>query len=413
MILTAEEYRRGFVKWQIDAPSTIQTANAVESWSYPLADPTGTLVETNRALGNQIRINCGDVSALSRPFWVRWEWADSDDIHFAHWDDQNDVIENVGVPSFGRFHRLVMATPYLDWDKDSIIRIGDAVLRMRTTGFTEVASSQYEEHHQNKSTFVVELGTERIAGKSIEIIVPATSPEQDPMDGAFAAAGLLALVLGDGAAGQIVTSQGLQCEPDTVGTHVAQELLDVLPLSPPGVLRAPRKIKNEVLPAIEQGLMALFDPIPRDASMLIALRWFEHGIRVRGSADTLLAHYIGIEVIATAFAKERKLQSPLIKIASDVKSRRLLEPLLDSYEQSLVDRLENRVIYPQLSILDRVNFLLNELGIDDDAFAVFTRLYNVRNPMTHGSSVFVTPEDAQDAQKLLATILKRRLAIVE
>jgi hypothetical protein len=111
--------------------STATAPNQSPEWSEPLTDPEGSKVHSPP--GRYVKLSCGvdDLSATQRPFLVRWEREFNDAAATAVWDSSLNQPGRklMHVPNYGKFHRLVVGTPYLAWAEDAVIRVGDVAIR--------------------------------------------------------------------------------------------------------------------------------------------------------------------------------------------------------------------------------------------------------------------------------------------
>ena len=397
MKLTVDEYFRGLVSWQIDSPATVQTAAGDGPWSRPLLNQAGSIAESRPLPERRIQLNPTDHSALTRPFLVRWEIIENDELVTRVWDNEHGSSTLMGVPNFGRFHRLVVEPRFLSWNDDAAFRVGDVVIRLTSRVRGEAPAPVDEIHEGNRSSFVVDVRTIELNGRYIEIIAPET--QQSARDEAYTVLGLLALVLGEVAVGDVVFSEDIeQTDEGTMyGVVVARNL------------RMPRPVMAADEEALDRGLSLVATRGDGRKALAVGLRWYEHGIRSDSPMDRVLAFYVGLEALLGALAEARSLQSPLAEIAQDERIPELVAPLAEIHGQAAVDRLVARLRFAGPSILDMAEFYARERSLGDEFVANFRRVKGVRDPVMHGSTATVEKESADSAQDALASALRAEL----
>ena len=278
-----------------------------------------------------------------------------------------------------------------------MFRAGDVVVRLASRVRGEASSPVGESHEGDRSSFVVEVRTIELNGKYIEIIAPET--QQSARDEAYTILGLLALVLGEVAVGDVVFSEDIEHtdEGTMYGVVVARNL------------QMPRPVMAADEEAFDRSLSLIANLRNGGKALAVGLRWYEHGVRADSTVDKLLAFYVGLEALLGALAETRGLRSPLADIVQDERIPELFASLAEPHGQAVVDRLVARLRFVGPSILDMVEFYAREHNLGDGFVARFRYAKRARDPLMHGSTATVEKESADAAQDALARALRAEL----
>jgi len=411
MKLTVEEYRRGLLSWNPDSRAAWYTSTTADpddprQWSGPLTDPLGSKVESPDNSFRQLRFELTDPSSPEKPHPVRWERLnDNGIVQTELWVGPTSHRSNVflgHVPNYGTFHRLVVAaTPYLAWDEDAIVRVGDVVVRLVRGKIAAEHAPPVEqmEIEEGSVSFISGwIGTVELDGRFIEIVAPGASPSAAQFR-AFAVLGLLALCMGDHAVGEVVSSEGYEAKPGELQAGLLR-----MPVS----AKLPRTVEEADLDIVDQGLGGLLGDDRMSRACTIALHWYERGIRASTPLDQLISYFVGIEALINAFAKEH---GPIPEVESRKKryAPALKKLLKGKVDEATYGRLHQAL--GQASAHDRFAFYVARRGLPGGSVAQFDALVRLRNEAFHGDAVDVDDQHPVDAKKLVVQMLKRELGI--
>ncbi len=404
MRMSAEQYRRGFVRWSTAGPSTLSTATgpddaSVLPYSAPLTEPSGSIVESPPGAHRDVRLNPDGPAALGKRWRVVWDRLFDDDIDALVVDPANSVAQVVsGIPDIGRFRRIVVAVPYLGWLEDMVFREDDLLVRLVKQGPplppTPFPTPSVGPPPNQWGDFQVD--------RFVEIVAP------DRGDRALSVLGLLALAVGDAAVGDIVVSDTREFDPGSGGTAYAVDLLGRGSWFPSAVgltLRLPVLLSNERLDAFDRSMSVLTMRGQVPDKLALALRWYERGLPSFSPVERLLANFVEIEALATSISDASRFQSPLADLLGDGRIVTLLEPMVERHGRDNVDRLLKRLVDKRPSMLDRFDFVAGEIGLSADSGERFRSVKSARDSVMHGSGKRVDDEVATAANVLLDEVL--------
>lgn len=413
MLLSQDQYRRGLLKWEIDSPAVVLTSTTSlpdarsRTWAAPASKPEGSLVSSPSRQFGRIRIQAQDASSLRRPWEVRWEKIFQGRIVTWVWThlspDLPMLLEQ--VPNFGSFHRLVVETPFLEVGEETTFRLGDLVVRFIVGEVVGEKVDKSQTVRYEPERIVLEsgwIGTERKQGRFIEIVAPGKTADEAE-EHTFCILGALAAYLSDQVVGPVLFSERHH-NPRGVGGTLAFG----------GAGRNPWRAADEALSQIHSALDYFAGDTKRSslaASVALACRWYEHGVRAETNVDRLLSFFVGIEAIINGFAAEH---GPL-PIAQQRRRRfrarrRDLLAALDGDER-IFNRVFNYLI--DATKAERFAFFAEQRGWTAGDIEGFRRVGQIRDGLFHGSAASVSNEEARSAKILLARMLRRELGLPE
>ncbi|CAA9542445.1 MAG: hypothetical protein AVDCRST_MAG43-253 [uncultured Thermomicrobiales bacterium] len=417
MLLTPDEYRRGVVRWTPDTIRNVTTASRPTledtlSFSEPLSESRGSISTSPTAAHREIDFEVcppADPTVPCRISWDRWFNDDIDTMVFDVTGDKPHILD--GVVGMGPFRRIVVATPYLEWKDDLVIRVQDVVLRF----YHDV---QHREGEGNKAIFVDPREADESvqshppeAARYIEIIVP--EPDNLSYEPAFSALGLIALHVGDASVGSVVANEARVFNSDIGATErsiVVQGLGSTIPSSVSQTFRIPITIPHERFEQIDDDLTRILQNGQPATSLNLALRWYEQSLRSFSETDRLLSSVVGIEAVVTRVSALEGFRSPIADVIQDERIPALLEPLRSQYGPDKVNRLLARLIHVGPSVRDRFAHFCAIVGWNDAYQERFRAVSDARNKLVHGSTTTILRVDAVTASRLLADVLSAALA---
>ncbi|MDP9441821.1 MAG: hypothetical protein M3P34_06535 [Actinomycetota bacterium] len=283
-----------------------------------------------------------------------------------------------------------------------MLRVGDVVVRL-VTGTVVGEHAAPLEHVEVDATGRVSLSSDSSQavareGRFLEVVAPGVDPAGAELR-ASAVLGLLAVLFGDQAAGDVVFSDGYRAEP-------AQRQAGVLRV--PVTARVPVEIAAAGFEAADLALVRLFSSYRPSLSTLLALHWFERGVRARTPLDALICDFVGIETVVNAFARER---GGVPKVAA---RKKRFGPAVRKALKRVVDVETYQLLLRSLgteTLRDRFAFFVEQAGFGAELVERFDRLARLRNNAFHGGAANVEEGDAATAKGMLIMILKRELGV--
>lgn len=408
MLLTGPEYRRGIVKWVATNEATASVRTVVgghEIESARMSDSSGSIP-------NIEAINLGSMTLRvvvpGLPLGhchVVWDRC---------YEDRILTVANIygvanvmlsDLPWLGQYSRLILSTPYLDFGDGWVIRSGDVVVRFTNVVRFEGFERELEEHNGNSSTFVETFSEKRLEGSFIDIVAPVAGGSSDI---AFAIVGLMSLVLGDAAVGDLVHLGELE------GTHVGTQYKTTnpnyaIPSSPNQTMRMPIRPPQEWFEELDRLLVRFTSDTEVQQNVVLPLRWYERATRTGNGIDKFLATFVAMESLVGTLGKRLATESPIAELLRDDRVPELLKPLREIYEDAKVDRLIAKLQDRNLSLLDRFAVVATSLGLTDKQRETFLQANKARNPLVHGRAGKIDTDLPSKSLDLLAVMLKAAL----
>jgi hypothetical protein len=314
----------------------------------------------------------------------------------------NTNIALVHIPAYGIYHRLVVEVPpTLTWDDDTVLRVGDAIVRFVTGVISGARVPGFDHVEFEDGGFSVTSGRAGLVqaeGRFIEIVAPGNDEASAELN-ATAVLGLLALMFGPATIGPIRFS-----EPYAAAPGEPQKGQYRFPIT----YRLPTTAEPEALDAIDEILGGLLSDDRLMQAVRLALHWFERGSRFDLPVDQLTAYFIGIESILNTFAS---VHGPIagVEDRSRQLGRAFTRAVRGILDAALIDRLRNCGM--RASTRERFAFYVERRGLEPAWLDTFEVLADARNDVFQGQPMRASPEHASDARKLLIVMLKRELDI--
>lgn len=406
MLLTAEEYGRGLVKWTASMPSTVSIVADVEGESGRMSDSEGSVPDVDVTGGFRFTMLADDPT-LPIGYWgISWDRSVDGEIRAFLAGGPHGDLSLMGGPAPGRFERLILSVPYLLWGSGWAVRAADVIVRFTNSVSFEGFQTDSVEHGERESTFVQTFSTQRREGSFVEIIAPEVLGDHREI--AFAVASLLSLVFGDAAIGDVVTCEPFEVTP--AGTaFAARNPMYAVPSAPNLTMRMPIEPPRDWLENFDRLLSRFIEDAETLADTALPLRWYERAVRTGSSVDKFLAAFVGIEALIGTLGRRLPTEAPFAAILRDARVPDLLEPLRADYPEEHVNRLLERLQNRHRSLQDRFGIVATSLNISDEQRAVFGEANDARNALLHGRSGTIHETRAPEAVELLADMLKEAL----
>lgn len=412
--LTAAEYERGIVSWTPDALIEVRVQlpaaeDGSPSWSVALPDPAGSLVPAEFDPGRRIEISgAGNSDALpvviDKPFEVRWEYQEGGRVKAkilrgpdpkARGGVSSSRLND--IPRFGRFFRLAVYTPHLSWTEDTVFWTDNLLVRFTDTIVGHQMRRFHQQAQDGQDFLAFEHRSGGFTGRFIEIVAP--SSEGDPSDLALSVLGRIAAMLGFNAIGEIALAEEVEHLPSQDGTAT------IIPFVP----SVPSTIDAGAFADLDAGMARIHAPTSdTEKSLVVALRWYEKGMRASSPADKLLSFFVGIEAVITAHANE---YGPLPVQRERKERRKKLLPILKPHvDGETYQWFSNAAV--SVSLKDRLRVYVAHRGLGNGRVELFDRLGEARNKLVHGSSSSATSALAAEARLLLEEVIVAELKAV-
>lgn len=204
--------------------------------------------------------------------------------------------------------------------------------------------------------------------------------------------------MGDQAVGDIVFSEPYEASADGQTGK----------LRIPVKAQFPLRAEHTALQTVDQILPFLLNQDRAKRALVLALGWYEKGIRMSTPLDRLLSYLIGIETIVNAYASTHG------PIPQQTERENRFEPVLmqmsEELDKSSLDLLKQRLVEPTLA--ERFTFYVQRHGWNIALGQKFRRLRQLRNDAIHGNAVSIDPGDARRAEDILFRLLKAELGLI-
>lgn len=374
-------------------------------WSEPLTDPNGAISTSPPGRFTQMSVSSPS-DKENEPFPVYWERLCSEgNVVTGVVNDPSSTLTPVklaNIPAHGVYRRIVIEVPAtLLWDEDSVIRVGNVVIRTHSgTIVGEKQASLETVAFDAMGNHVLEtgfMGTEERTGRFIEVIADGLDHENAALRSS-AAIGLLGLVVGNSVTAEMVFSEPYQADPGEPQSGFFEI---------PNYAMQPGTVDEVGLTIVDHALEHFLSDSDVDRSLQVALHWFDRGLRARTLLDGLTCYFIGIESILNAFVTAN---GPIPELqnrrshATELKA--LLRGKLDRDTRSfLLDSLQ------RVSTRDRFSFYRSRRKLPDWWETTFANLARARNSAFHGAPASISDNVMDDAKSLLTTMLKAELGI--
>lgn len=406
MRLTKDQHRRGWLRWTTrrgevtTSTATVESEDELEVWSDENTNASGSVVASpNRQLGRlRVRLVSNVVEGL-RILWERWtDQGVATTVY--DYDLGPNPVQIQHVTNYGFAHRLVVSTPALAWEEDCTLRVGDMLIRF-FVGTVNVERAHAEDRGKvnpdGTFSFEYESGTFVVEGRLIEIIANDDSAQEAELR-AYGLLGLLALLLGENAVGEVESSEPY---------HVKSALEQFGATRALFAARMPRMASTKELETVDGVLPSLLQNDDVTRSMMLALRWYEKGVRSELAVDSLLAHLIGIEALVSAYSSA---YGPIPQaVARSEKWRGILDGLKGKVGKA--DRSDALTRFSEPTLPERLRFYVEQRKLNAALERDFKFARQARNDVVHGRPRAITFADADNAEKVLRAILRTELGV--
>lgn len=417
MILTAEEYARGFIDFDAALPEgcTVELRTRTSDqpaeegeWTGPYSDPKGAKVLSSAKPYIQLRVELRrgeDPTKTPILRKVRWERSGMTFI----WPNRSGFF--YGAPEqfilgrdYGVSYRLAFQPQRAGWPEPFVI-LGQRVrIRFWKGGIKghEISGFRYAEPI-SKGTFSVEgnLTEVEAAGDILEVLVtvPGNNDEQTRQAAKSqveAIVGLLALCFGEQILGKPVFADfyfsGIKGEQGDILVPV-KHLLEV------SVDRDVATLANEALTGLRESVIS--------APIGMALRWYAAGLDSESPVDAFISFFVGLEALSSSYfagIEPKPVRKEYVQLKEYFANA---QPAIDSkLEEIVLDRIADFPLTMKFDAYWKTQF--GRATRESRKFSEFNRL---RSTLLHGSVRSVTLPQVNAVRALLEKLLAKELGI--
>ena len=418
MILTAEEYARGFIDFDAVLPKDCgvsiwtMTADQPEDenqWTGPYSNPQGNKVFSPPKDFIQLRIclNRGE-DPTKTPVLQKVRWERNGKTHI--WPGPHGFNGPPGPLSLGRdygvSYRIVFKPKQVTWPQSYIIiqpnlrvRFSKESIRInKVTGFKHATPDS-----DGKISVEGSIEDIEVKGDFIELLVTVPGDYGDETKEVAkaeveSAIGLLALCFGEQIIGEPVSAEYYfgSATGEEGYTHVdVKHLVDI-------------SLGIDSAYLSEKPLSMLHSSLIR-ASVSMALRWYAAGLQNESLVDAYISYFVGLEALTSGYFASidpKPVRKEYVQLTDYFTKAK---PPIDSRLRGIVmDRISD---FP-LSI-KFLEYWKSRFYHDTIESRQFSSLNRLRSRLIHGSLMSVTLRDVNKVRSLLEKSLARELTIDE
>jgi len=416
LILTAEEYARGFIDFDAVLPEgcavELWTRTADEpgeeaEWTGPYSTPEGAKVLSPPKLSIQLRVirkHGDDPTKMPILNKVRWER----DGQVFIWPGPSGFSGPPGSLTLGRdygvSYRLVFRPQRAGWSKPFLIIGCKTRIRFWKEGIKgHKISGFHDAEPMSEGALSVEGAVEEVEARGDIVEVLATIPgnrEEEAKERAKnhveSVIGLLALCFGE----------------QILGRPIFDEYYFSSATGEEGHIHVP--VKHLVKVSIEKDLASLIDePLAKlyhstiGPSIGMALRWYGAGLNSDSPVDTYIAYFVGLEALASGYFA-----------STDPKPVReeytQLEKYLAEAQPPINHRLRDVVLsriadFPLSMKFEK--YWKSRFGHETRESGEFPNLNRLRSELLHGRARSVTSQQVNSVKTLLEKSLAKEFGL--
>ena len=416
MILTVEEYARGFIDYDAVLPEgcTVElwtrTADEPEDeaeWNGPYSTPEGTKVLSAPKPYMQLRVGLkrGD-DPTKTPILnkVRWE---RDGKTFI-WPGPSGFNGPPGPLSLGRdygvSYRLVFQPQRAGWPEPFVIIGHRTRIRFWKGGIKGHKISGFHDAEPTpEGTFSVEGAVEEVEAEGDIVELLATIPghnEEEAKEGAKnhveSVVGLLALCFGEQILGKPIFAEYYFSGATGEGGHIHVPVKHLVEIS----------IKRELASLADEPLAKLYYSTI-GPSIGMALRWYAAGLNSDSPVDTYIACFISLEALASGYFASIDPKPVREEYAQLKKYFTEARPSIDHKLRDIV--LSRMADFPLSMKFDK--YWKSRFGQETRESSEFSKFNRLRSELLHGTARTVTSQQVNSVKTLLEKSLAKEFGI--
>lgn len=416
MILTSEEYARGFIDFDADLPEgcTVElwTKSADQpgedaEWAGPYSSLEGAKVLSPPKPYIKLRVELrrGD-DQTKTPILrkVRWE---RDGKSFI-WTGPSGFNGPPGRLSLGRdygvSYRLAFQPKRAGWSESFVIISRTARIRFWKGDINGHDISGFHDAEPTpEGTFSVEgtVGEVEVHGDTVDVLVtvPGNNEEQAKeaaLTQVESIIGLLALCFGEQLLGKPIFAEYYFSDATGEQGHIHIPVKHLLKLS----------IHRDLASSVDGALVDLYKS-PIGASIGMALRWYAAGLNNESPVDAFIAYFVGLEALSSGYfasIEPKPVQEERIQLEQYFDKAR---PTVDSRLRDIV--LSRMADFPLTMKFER--YWTSRFNYETRESRQFPRFNRLRSELLHGSARNVTSQQVNGVKTLLEKLLAKEFGL--
>ncbi|MBI4297347.1 MAG: hypothetical protein HY676_02310 [Chloroflexi bacterium] len=416
MILTAEQYSRGFIDFDaVLAKGCVvelwtRTADRPEDdteWTGPYSTPEGTIVLSPPKPYMQLRVELkrgSDPTKTPILTKVRWE---RDGKAFI-WPGPVGFNGPPGPLSLGRdygvSYRLAFQPKRAGWAEPFVVIGHRARIRFWKSGIKGYNISGFRDAEPTpEGNFSVGGNIEEVEadGDVVEVLVTVSGNNEEQVKEAAktqveSTVGLLALCFGEQILGKPIFADYYfsDAKGEQGQIHVPVKHLPEL------------SVGMNFVPFVDEALVRL-DESPIGASVGMALRWYVAGLNSESPIDAFIAYFVGLEALSVGYFVGIHPKPIRKEYAQLEKYFGRAQPTVDKRLKDIVlDRLAD---FPLSMKFER--YWRGKFNYETRESKEFPGLNRLRNNLFHGSIRTITSQQVDTAKTLLEKLLAKECGI--
>jgi len=421
LILTAEEYERGFIDFDADLPEgctvelwtrTADQPGEEAEWTGPYSTPTGAKVLSPPKRHMQLNVgfhNSGDPTKSPVLKKVRWER----DGHTIIWPGPTGYFNGPPGPlslgrDYGVSYRLVFRPQRAVWPEPFVVITHRARVRFWKGDIKVHDISGFRDAEPtSESTFSVEGAVEEVEleGDVVEILVTVPSDNEEQAQEEAKAqvesiVGLLAMCFGEQILGEPVSadyySDYYNSTAKVEGGDITVPIKHLQELS----------IDKNSASSVDKALAGLYES-SIGSSINTALRWYVVGLNNESPVDAYIAYFVGLEALASGYfaslsPKPVREQYTQLKTYLEAAQPRINHKL----REKVLDRIAD---FPLSTKFEK--YWKSRFHRETKESGKFGHYNRIRGEILHGRNRVVTHDQLNSVKNLLEKLLAKELAL--
>lgn len=418
MILTAEEYARGFIDFDAVLPegctvelwtrTSDQPAEEVE-WTGPYSDPEGAKVLSPAKPYMQLCVGLKrgeDPTKTPILNKVRWE-RDGKAFIWPGRLDFNGPPDRFSLGrDYGVSYRLAFQPQRAGWSEPFVIIGHRARIRFWKGGIKghEISGFRYAEPTP-EGTFSIEGDVKEVEANGDIVEVLVTVPRNNEEQAKEAAksqvesvVGLLALCFGEQILGKPIFADFYFSSATGEQGHVPVPVKHLLEVS---IDRNVAALPDEVLAGLHEPAIG--------ASIGIALRWYAAGLGSESPVDTFVSYFVGLEALSSGYFASIESKPVRKEYAQLQEYFKKAQPRIDSRLKDIVlGRIADFPLTMKFDVYWKSRF-----GHETRESREFPKFNRLRSELLHGSVRTVTLQQVNAVRTLLEKSLAKEFGLEE
>lgn len=419
MILTAEEYARGFIDFDAVLPKdciielwtrTTDTPQESSECTGPYSKPEGSKVLSppKPYMQLQVQLKRGD-DPTKTPILTKVRWERDGNTYI--WPGQKGFIGPPGPLSLGRdygvSYSLVFQPKRAVWPDPFVVIRNTVRIRFWKGGIKGHDISGFQDAQPGaNNTFSVEGTIKEVEahGDIVEILAtipqnPENSEEQTKeaaKNQVESVVGLLALCFGEQILGKPIFAEYYFSSATGEQGHIHIPVKHLIELS----------IERNLGPLADESLASLYRS-PISPSIRIALRWYAAGLNSSSPIDAYISYFVSLEALASGYfagITPKPVRKECIQLKKYFSEAR---PSIDhKLKEITLGRIADFPLSMKFEEYWRSRFVHKTCGSSE-----FPKLNRLRNDLLHGSAKFVTSNELSVVKTLVERLLAKELGL--